>query len=72
MYAVSFFEKKNLLLSQLLRRVPVEGENLTIKGRKGKVAAVSTEDGRKFQVQLVLEAVQKKQAFVDPSKKKKR
>lgn len=73
MFVVYFFEKKNLLLSQLLKRVPSVGENLTIKGRKGKVSSVTSSDGEKFVVQVFFEAVNKnKQLIVDNSKKKKR
>ncbi|MDR6999916.1 hypothetical protein [Neobacillus niacini] len=74
MFVVYFFENKNLLLTQLLQRVPSVGENLKIKGRKGKVSSVTNVDEQKFQVQIVLETVNKNKlaAVVDNSKKKKR
>ncbi|MED1471226.1 hypothetical protein [Bacillus salipaludis] len=74
MFVVYFFENKNLLLTQLLQRVPSVGEDLKIKGRKGKVSSVTSVDEQKFQVQIVLEAVNKNKlaAVVDNSKKKKR
>lgn len=73
MFTVHFFENKNLLLSQWLSRVPSEGEDLKIKGRKGKVRSVDTIDEKTIHVQVVLEKVNKKSAaFVDNSKKKKR
>lgn len=74
MFVVYFFENKNLLLTQLLQRVPSVGENLKIKGRKGKVSSVTNVDEQKFQVQIVLETVNKNKlaAAVDNSKKKKR
>lgn len=72
MFAVHFFDKKNLLLSQLLRRVPTEGEELKIKGRKGKVSSVTTVDEKNIHVQVVLEKVNKAKLVVDPAKKKKR
>ncbi|MDQ6595845.1 hypothetical protein E2K98_18025 [Bacillus salipaludis] len=74
MFVVYFFENKNLLLTQLLQRVPSVGEDLKIKGRKGKVSSVTSVDEQKFQVQIVLETVNKNKlaAVVDNSKKKKR
>jgi hypothetical protein len=73
MYAVSFFENKNLLLSQLLKRVPSVGEELKIKGRKATVSSVNNIDEKKAHVQVIFETIKKdnKQA-VDNSKKKKR
>lgn len=72
MFAVYFFENKNLLLCQLLHRVPSEGEELKIKGRKGKVLNVKSVDDNKIHVQVNLENVVKKKLIVDDSKKKKR
>lgn len=72
MFVVNFFENKNLLLTQLLKRVPSEGEELKIKGRKGKVSGVKSTDGKFFQVQIILEKANKKILIVDNSKKKKR
>jgi hypothetical protein len=73
MFVVNFFENKNHLLSQLLRRVPAVGEDLTIKGRKGKVSSVNNIDEKNIHVEVVLEVVNKnKAALVDNSKKKKR
>ncbi|MGM7722302.1 hypothetical protein [Metabacillus sp. Hm71] len=72
MFAVYFFENKNLLLSQLLRRVPTDGEELKIKGRKGKVVNVTQVDENKFFVQLQLEIVNKNKLSLEQVKKKKR
>jgi hypothetical protein len=74
MFVVSFIEDKNVLLSQLLRRIPTEGEDLTIKGRKTKVASVQAVDEKTFHVHVVTEKVKKGKAAaaVDNSKKKKR
>ncbi|MFZ7946181.1 MULTISPECIES: hypothetical protein [Bacillaceae] len=72
MFAVHFFEKKNLLLSQLLQRVPTEGEDLKIKGKKAKVSSVSSVDENVFHVQVVVETVKKSKFVVDNAKKKKR
>lgn len=73
MFAVHFFENKNALLNQLLKRVPSVGEDLVIKGRKGKVASVNSIDEKTVHVQVTLESVNKnKQLIVDNSKKKKK
>lgn len=72
MYVVHFFENRNELLNQLLRRVPTVGEHLTIKGRKAKVANVEAVDEKNVNVQVVLETVNKSKVTVDDSKKKKR
>jgi hypothetical protein len=73
MFAVHFFENKNLLLSQLLNRVPSVGEQLKIKGRKGTISGVINVEENKYHVQVELEKVVKgKTAVVDQSKKRKR
>jgi len=72
MYVVRFFENKNLLLTQLLKRIPSEGDSLTIKGRKGKVSSVNSIDEKIIHVQLIVENINKKKQLADPSKKKKR
>ncbi|MCR2823549.1 hypothetical protein [Lederbergia panacisoli] len=72
MFAVYFFENKNVLLNQLLKRVPSVGEDIIIKGRKGKVLSVDSIDERKVHVQVALENVSKKKLIDDLSKKKKK
>lgn len=72
MFVVHFYEQKNEMLNQLLKRVPVVGEDLRIKGRKGKVASVTEIDEKTYHVQVILEAKAKPGAAVDPGKKKKR
>ncbi|WP_421385188.1 hypothetical protein ACOJQI_10610 [Bacillus salacetis] len=71
MYIVYFYENRNLLLHQLRQRMPAEGEEFKIKGRKAKVVSVLTSEDNKVQVQVSLEPIVKK-AAVDLSKKKKR
>jgi hypothetical protein len=71
MFAVHFFENKNLLLSQLRHRVPSVGEDLKIKGRKGKVSSVDSINEKIIHVQVILETVNKKKLSVEDSKKKK-
>jgi hypothetical protein len=72
MFVVYFFENKNLILSQLLKNIPSVGEDLRIKGRKGKVTSVSQIDQQSVHVQVQLEAVNKNKLVIDNSKKKKR
>jgi hypothetical protein len=73
MFVVHFIENKNVLLSQLLQRVPSVGESMTIKGKKGKVSSVSAIDEKHFHVELFVEkVVNKNKVAVDNSKKKKR
>ncbi len=72
MFVVHFFENKNLLLSQFLKSVPTVGENLSIKGRKGKVSIVNSMDEKSFHVQVILETINKSKLILDNSKIKKR
>jgi hypothetical protein len=72
MFVVHFFENKNALLNQLLKRVPAVGEDLTIKGRKGKVTSVTELDEKTVHVQVTLETIKKASLVADPGKKKKR
>ncbi|MFE8698921.1 hypothetical protein ACFYKT_21850 [Cytobacillus sp. FJAT-53684] len=72
MFVVYFYENKNLLLSQLLKRVPSVGENVIIKGRKGSISSVKSSDNKNYHVQVLLEKVNKGKTVVDNSKKKKR
>jgi hypothetical protein len=72
MFAVHFIENNNVLLTQLLNRVPTEGEELKIKGRKAKVSSVKNIDELNIHVLVTLEVVNKKNLVVDNSKKKKR
>jgi hypothetical protein len=72
MHVVYFFENRNLLLSQLLRQIPSEGEVVKIKGRKAKVSSVKNVDEKSVHVQVILETVNKNKVLVDDSKKKKR
>lgn len=72
MFIVYFFENKNVLLSQLLKHVPSVGEDLRIKGRKGKVSSVNSIDEKTIHVQVILENLKENKSMVDNSKKKKR
>lgn len=73
MYFVHFFESRNPLLCQFLKQVPAIGDEIVIKGRKGKVSSIDQPDEKTVHLQLTFESVQKnKIATLDPSKKKKR
>lgn len=73
MFVVTYYENRNVLLTQFLKSLPEEGQNVKIKGRKGKVTSVSPIDEKKVHVYVALEAVNKnKLAALDNSKKKKR
>jgi hypothetical protein len=72
MFAVHFIENNNVLLTQLLKNVPTEGDELKIKGRKAKVAGVKNIDELNIHVLVTLEVVNKSKFVVDNSKKKKR
>ncbi|WP_423410562.1 hypothetical protein AABM38_11805 [Heyndrickxia sp. MSNUG] len=72
MFAVHFFENKNQLLTQLLKTIPTEGQDLKIKGRKAKVTSVTTVDEKNIHVQVALEAIVKTKQPLDLANKKKR
>lgn len=73
MVVVYFFQNKDLLLSQYLKKAPAVGDALNIKGRKGKVASVNEVEAGKVHVQLAIEKVvpKGKQVVEDPKKKKR-
>ncbi|MGM0845596.1 MAG: hypothetical protein ACQEUT_11510 [Bacillota bacterium] len=71
MYIVYFYEERNLLLHQLRKRIPAEGEEFKIKGRNAKVLNTNMIDETKVHVQVSLEKVIKKTA-ADLTKKKRK
>lgn len=72
MFNVHFFENKNLLLNQARNNVPVVGDVVTIKGRKGKVTSITNIDDIKVYIELELENLIKTKQVTNDSKKKKR
>ncbi|MFY4777088.1 hypothetical protein [Metabacillus sp. RGM 3146] len=72
MFTVHFFDDRNIVLSQLFKRVPSIGEEIKIKGRKGKVSDVTNIDEKNVHAKVIFESVSKNKATVDNSKKKKR
>lgn len=71
MYVVHYFENKNLLLTQLVQNVPAVEEVIKIKGKKGKVIKVTDIDERNVQIQVELDRIVKKNAVVDPKKRRR-
>ena len=71
LYNIVFIEHRTILLNQLLKEIPAEGDELKIKGRKAKVLSAEHVDETRVHVQVVREALVKKQA-ADLSKKKRR
>jgi len=72
MVVIHFIHNKNVVLTQLLQQVPSVDENIKIKGRKGKVVSVKEIEENRFQVQVILEEIVKKQLTLLDNKKKRR
>jgi len=72
MYVVHFYEEKLVVLSQLRSGYPEVGEDVKIKGRKGKVLSVNQEDERIIHISVLLEKATKNKFVEDPRKKKRR
>ena len=72
MYVVKYFEDKNLLLSQLVKNLPLEGTELKIKGKKGKIESITAVDEKNYHIQVTLEKIIKGKFIVDNSKKKRK
>lgn len=73
MFAVHFYEKNIIVLTQALRAIPAVDEDLKIKGRKCKVLDVSYNDNNHVHVQIEFEKlVEKNKAAAELGKKKKR
>ena len=70
MFVVHFLENKNLILTQYLQNAPSAGEELRIKGRKGKVSSVNSIDEKNIQVQVIFETINKNKLTVDKKKKR--
>lgn len=72
MFVVYFFEDKNLLLHQYLNSAPTVGEDIKIKGRKGKVSSITRIDEKKVQVQVTIEKASKNKPVIADNQKKKK
>lgn len=65
-------ENKHVILTQLLRKIPVVDAELKIKGRKGKVLSVEEKGENIFHVQVFFEPIIKKQVNLKDDKKRRR
>ncbi|WP_397539133.1 hypothetical protein [Rummeliibacillus pycnus] len=72
LFNVHFYEKKTVVLSQLLRSIPLIDDPIKIKGRKGKVVDVEFVDQNKINVYVIFEIVKKKQPSALDLKKRRR
>ncbi|GGA28618.1 hypothetical protein [Psychrobacillus lasiicapitis] len=73
MFAVHFYENKTKVLNQALRSIPSVGEEIKIKGRKGKVVNITEIDENTYHVYIEFEKiVEKNVASKDLGKKKRR
>lgn len=65
-------ENKHVILTQLLRKIPVVDAELKIKGRKGKVLSVEEKGENIFHVRVFFEPIIKKQVNLKDDKKRRR
>ena len=74
MYAIHFYENKTYVLNQVLRNIPSIDDNVTIKGRKGKVTNVEEIKENVYYVYIEFEKIvdKSKAAAKDVGKKKRR
>ncbi|PGZ86235.1 hypothetical protein [Bacillus sp. AFS029533] len=72
MIVVHYIEKNVELLNQLLKKVPSEGDTISIKGRKGKVLSVNQINDKHVHVIVELEVIKKVQVLAKDDKKRRR
>ncbi|ODG89942.1 MULTISPECIES: hypothetical protein [Bacillaceae] len=72
MIVVHYIEKNVELLNQLLKKVPSEGDTISIKGRKGKVLRVNQINDKHVHVIVELEVIKKVQVLAKDDKKRRR
>ncbi|MGN7387986.1 hypothetical protein [Sporosarcina sp. SAFN-015] len=73
MYAIHFYENNNYVLNQVLRNIPAVDENVTLKGRKGKVMRIEEIKENVYYVFVEFEKVvdKSKTAALDVKKKRR-
>lgn len=71
MFTVHFLDNKEIVLSQLLRRIPLVNEELKIKGRKGKIVDVVQMNDNIFKINLVFEKKKAPTVLKEIDKKRK-
>lgn len=70
MYVVHFIsENRNNVLTQLLSNVPSNGEQIKIKGRKGKIIDIKPLENNHIQVFIEFEKIKKAPPLVNKKKK---
>ncbi len=74
MYAIHYYENKTYVLNRACRTIPSVDENVTIKGRKGKVISVLKVKENVYHVFIEFEKIvdKSKTAAKDFGKKKRR
>ena len=72
MIVVHYIEKNVEILNQLLKNVPSEGDDIFIKGRKGKVLSVNQINDKHVHVIVELEVIKKVQVLAKDDKKRRR
>lgn len=72
MIVVHYFEKNTELLNQLHNSIPSEGDNVVIKGRKGKIIGIRQINDKHVHVHVELEVIKKTQQILNDPKKKRR
>lgn len=73
MYAIHFYENNNYVLNQVLRNIPAVDDNVTLKGRKGKVMRIEEIKENVYYVFVEFEKVvdKSKTAALDVKKKRR-
>ncbi|UZH06946.1 hypothetical protein [Heyndrickxia coagulans] len=72
MKTVHYYENQQHILSQLVNRVPVCGQDIRIKGRNGKIKDILEITENVYRVQVQLEPAAKKRTVTVDNKKKRR
>jgi len=74
MYAIHFYENNNYVLNQVLRNIPAVDDQVTLKGRKGKVMKIEEIKENVYYVYVEFEKVvdKKNLAAAELAKKKRR
>lgn len=74
MYAIHFYENNNYVLNQVLRNIPAVNDQVTLKGRKGKVMKIEEIKENVYYVYVEFEKVvdKKNLAAAELAKKKRR
>ncbi|MBE6185388.1 hypothetical protein [Heyndrickxia ginsengihumi] len=72
MVVIQYFDNTLLVLTQLVRQIPSVGDDIKIKGRKGKVISVTEMEGNIVRINVAFEKIIKKQSLLLDNKKKRK